>query len=186
VIDDYFEQPYDQDEPDPLASDADHASPFSVAVATVAGMTGIKALRGAWRRRHDDAPSAIAEPPPVPAASPAPPAPSPAQPASRPPGSGDRETLVELCIELDDLLTDEALREKLRRGLRRVGVEAVEPAGARFDPEVHCAVGTAAAGDAADDRLIARVERAGFSDHGLEVRPPEVVVYRREPDGRNG
>jgi hypothetical protein len=152
-------------------ADDDPASPFAVALVTVAGMSGVRALRRAWHRRRDeDVAAAHAEPQPA--------APRPAPDdtlASRP--ASERAALVALCIELDDLLSNDALREKLRRGLRRVGVDAVVPDGARFDPEAHRAIGTAAAPDPASERIIARVERPGFRDRGVDLRPPEVIVY---------
>lgn len=89
----------------------------------------------------------------------------------------DRAALVQLCVELDDLLPNAALREKVRRGLRRAGVAASEPVGARFDPEQHRAVGTVATSDPALVRTIESVERPGFRDGGVELRPPDVVVY---------
>ena len=162
----------------PLPGPEPHvASPLEVALATVAAMTGIRALRETWRRQRDDeaetapSPGVHAEPtgelrPPV----------EPAGPAAR--LASERGALVALCIELDDMLASEALRERLRRGLRRVGVEAVDPIGAAFDAEAHRAVGTAPAPDPAQELVIARVERSGFRDRGDELRPADVIVYR--------
>jgi GrpE len=178
--------PLDRPEPD-------QASPFSVAVATVAGMTGVRALRDAWRRRRTEEAAAARPPAREPLRAPRP-APAPERATERMPRERqampempdrqrldeERAALVELCIELDDLLTNEAMREKLRRGLRRIGVEAVEPEGARFDPEIHRAIGTATAPEANREGIIARVERAGFRDGGVELRPPEVIVYSSE------
>jgi molecular chaperone GrpE len=169
------------------AADDDPASPFSVALGTVAGMTGVRALRKAWQRHRDEGDDS--------AAAPAAEQPSGEQPP-REPGSvraepetsrlaEERAALVELCIELDDMITSDALRAKLRRGLRRVGVEALEPEGVRFDPEVHRAVGSAVAPDAERELTIASVERPGFRDGGVEVRPPEVIVYSSGESARD-
>jgi GrpE len=169
--------------PDAVADD-DPASHFSVALGTVAGMTGVRALRKAWQRRRDDDEDSAAGEQPTGEQLPREPDPLPAEPeAAR--LAEERATLVELCIELDDMFTNDALRAKLRRGLRRVGVEPLEPEGARFDPEVHRAVGSAVAPDAEHELTIARVERPGFRDGGVEVRPPEVIVYSAGESARD-
>lgn len=166
--------------PDP---EPEGASPFAVAAASVGGLAGIRALRGAWLRRRDRAEDEGAT---GPLAAPVALAPEGGGTTRLERLEGDRAALVALCVELDDLLGSPALRERLRRGLRRVGVETVEPEGARFDPEAHCAVGSEATRDATRDRTVARVERAGFRDRGAEIRPPEVTVYRLEAGRAHG
>jgi hypothetical protein len=47
---------------------------------------------------------------------------------------------------------------------------------------MHRAVGTAQAPDREHDLLIQGVERAGFRDRGVEIRPAEVIVYRFEAE----
>jgi hypothetical protein len=187
MIDDSFDNTDDLELPElpPLPDESadDPASPFSVAVATVAGMTGVRALRNAWHRRRDETPADApirAERPPESDPDPAPPAEPRIARLEE-----ERATLVDLCIELDDMVTSAALREKLRRGLRRVGVETVQPEGERFDPEIHRAVGSDAAPDAEHELTVARVERAGFRDGGVELRPPEVIVFSAEAPARD-
>jgi hypothetical protein len=176
--------------PSPMVEQDDHtASPFSVALATLAGVGVVRGLRGRWRRGREasDATTGAADGAPAEvAASPAPPVTSgPSAPCVVDGTAGaERAALVALCVELDDLLGRPAQRQRLRRGLQAVGVEVVDPVGERFDPEVHCAVGAEPTAEPADDWCIARVERVGFVDRGREVRPPEVVVFRA--DGGHG
>lgn len=183
----------------------DHAAPFSVAVGTVAGMAGVRALRDTWRRHRSAARSAgpdagaAGEPgPPSPAADLAPgkerepesmgPLPDTSAGLPRSPFASEhrdhdaalveeRAAMVHLCIELDDLLTNDALRQKLRRGLRRVGVTVEVPEAVPFDADRHRAVGTAPAPDPMLVGTIASVERPGFADAGEQLRPPDVIVY---------
>jgi molecular chaperone GrpE (heat shock protein) len=92
--------------------------------------------------------------------------------------SKERAALVDLCMQLDDLVRSEALREKIRRRLSEVGVDVIDPAGAAFDPDTHVAVGSEATESADEHGRVAYTSHAGFRDHAAELRRPEVVVYR--------
>ncbi|MEJ2888563.1 nucleotide exchange factor GrpE [Actinomycetospora aeridis] len=91
----------------------------------------------------------------------------------------DRAVLVELCIDLADRLrtTAPGLRARVHRGLADVGVVAIEPDGQPFDGTHHDAVDREPTTEPARDRTVASTERAGYLDHGLLLRRPEVVVY---------
>jgi hypothetical protein len=146
---------------------------------TVVAYLGLKAVRQWWRRRGEGIEAVT----PVPAAA-APavssqPAVEPDRPA--PPDERwrtDRGVLVEFCVELEGLLPQPALREKVHRALARVGVTADVPTGALFDPERHCAVGTVPTSDPDRHDRIATVESCGFRDGERELRNPDVVVWR--------
>lgn len=186
----YWDQPgYADPDPDPGGAE----SVFAGALTAVAGWVGFKAVRDK-RRKGQPAPPAAAAPRPkviaeakrsrADVAQPvaadiaegsdaAPPVPAEAE---LPDFAAERDALVALCVELDDLLRSTALREKIRRGLRRAGVEIVEPVGDRFDPDRHVAVGAEPASTPEQHDVIAHVQRAGFRDREAELRPPEVVV----------
>jgi molecular chaperone GrpE len=73
------------------------------------------------------------------------------------------------------------LRECLVDALAEVGVEPYEPDGARFDPELHEAVGRRMTAEAALDGLVAGTQRPGYRDGGEDLRPPGVLVWRHDP-----
>ena len=93
--------------------------------------------------------------------------------------AAERAALVGFCVELEGMLEREALREKVRRALGRVGVRPVDPLGEVFDPDRHEAVGSEPTGDLDCHDRVASVQRLGFLDrNGRELRLPEVVVWR--------
>jgi hypothetical protein len=90
----------------------------------------------------------------------------------------DRNALVEACIWMRDRATSPALAQHLDGAFARVGVAQVDATGQRFDPAVHEAGGTVAAGSPAEDGIIARTEQIGYTDRGRLLRHPIVTVYR--------
>ncbi|GAA2150624.1 MULTISPECIES: nucleotide exchange factor GrpE [Glycomyces] len=127
----------------------------------------------------------IAPAPAAPPAVPLTPAPSgaiPVQqlqaPAQAAQAVSDRSALVEACIWMRDRATSPALAQHLDGAFARVGVAQVDATGQRFDPAVHEAGGTVAAGSPAEDGIIARTEQIGYTDRGRLLRHPIVTVYR--------
>jgi hypothetical protein len=90
----------------------------------------------------------------------------------------DRGALLEACIWMRDRATSPALAQHLDGAFARVGVAQVDATGQRFDPAVHEAGSTIAAGSPAEDGIIARTEQIGYTDRGRIVRHPIVTVYR--------
>jgi hypothetical protein len=92
----------------------------------------------------------------------------------------ERDLLIAACADLADRLRDrqQALYAALTRDLAAVGVELEAPDGKRFDADRHNAVGTAPAPEAAQDLLIAGTTGLGYRHHGVQVRVPDVIVYR--------
>jgi hypothetical protein len=100
----------------------------------------------------------------------------PARPAQ---AEADRSALIQACIYVRDRTTSPALAQRLAGALRDVGVHALEPAGARFDPAHHEAGGAAPSADPAKVGTIADVEVPGYADRdGRLLRVPVVTVYR--------
>ena len=107
---------------------------------------------------------------------------------SRPRGSKrtekERAQLAELCVDIHDRVSSEGLRDKLRLGLKREGIEIVTSDSQWFDPEVHEALGRV---DTTEEGLVGTVastQRSGYSDRGQLVREPAVLVYQlRDGDG---
>jgi hypothetical protein len=91
----------------------------------------------------------------------------------------ERRSLVQLCLYALDRARSAGVVERLEEGLAGVGVDAVRPDGARFDPTYHEAGGTVATVDEALDGLVAETEVVGFSDRGEVLRPPIVTVYSK-------
>jgi hypothetical protein len=103
-------------------------------------------------------------------------------------GSGataERARLVASCADLADRLRDRqpALYAKLTRDLAAVGVTVETADGERFDAERHNPVGTEPTAEPTDDLRVATTVRVGYSDHGVVVRSPDVIVYRASEDG---
>jgi hypothetical protein len=96
----------------------------------------------------------------------------------------DRTLLVELCVDLHDRLPSAGLRDKVRLGLARTGVELVAADGERFDPAAHEALGEVETADASLEGFVAATHRSGYRDHGRLAREPAVLVYRLAHDGR--
>ncbi|WP_205327426.1 nucleotide exchange factor GrpE [Glycomyces sp. YM15] len=113
---------------------------------------------------------------------PAPSGPIPVQqlqePARAAQAVSDRNALVEACIWMRDRATSPALAQHLDGAFARVGVSQVDATGQRFDPAVHEAGSTIAAGSPAEDGIIARTEQIGYTDRGRLLRHPIVTVYR--------
>jgi hypothetical protein len=91
----------------------------------------------------------------------------------------DRATLVQAAIYVRDRVTSRALSDRLGLALRDVGVETLEPTGARFDPAHHEAGGAAPSDDPSKIGSIAAVEVPGYADRGGRIlRAPVVTVYQ--------
>ncbi|MBA8929358.1 molecular chaperone GrpE (heat shock protein) [Kutzneria viridogrisea] len=89
----------------------------------------------------------------------------------------ERKALINLCLYAMDRARSSGVVERLEAGLAELGVSAVRPDGERFDPAHHEAGGTQPTEDPALDGLVAETELAGFTDRGLPLRPPIVIVY---------
>jgi hypothetical protein len=92
----------------------------------------------------------------------------------------ERDHLIRTCANVADRLRDRqhALYTVLARDLAVVGVELNAPDGEPFDAGQHNAVGTEPAPGQAQDLLIAETIRLGCRHHGVQVRVPDVIVYR--------
>jgi hypothetical protein len=91
----------------------------------------------------------------------------------------ERKSLVQLCLYALDRARSAGVVERLEEGLAGVGVDAIRPDGARFDPAHHEAGGTVATSDEALDGVVAETEVVGFSDRGEVLRVPIVTVYSK-------
>ncbi len=89
----------------------------------------------------------------------------------------ERRALVTMCLYAHDRARSSGVAERIEEGLAAVGVEAVRPDGAKFDPSVHEAGGTSGTEDEALDGPVAETEVVGFSDCGQVLRPPIVTFY---------
>lgn len=91
----------------------------------------------------------------------------------------ERRELVRALVEVGDLVTSDALRTHVAERLEAAGVLPVLVApGTRFDPTAHRGVQAQEAPSPEQDGTVASCDRAGWSDRGELLRPPEVVVYR--------
>ena len=88
-----------------------------------------------------------------------------------------RDVLAETCMDVADLVENDALAERLKLGLRRAGYEILAPTGGRFDPEVHEAFERRPTDDPALDRVVAATMRPGYRLDGQTIRYAKVVVY---------
>ncbi len=75
-----------------------------------------------------------------------------------------------------------AVLEQMETILERQGAQRIGSAGERFDPERHQAVGVRDS-DQLPDRTVVEVARSGFALGDRVLRPAEVVVARRDPEG---
>ena len=91
----------------------------------------------------------------------------------------ERRTLVQLCLYALDRARSAGVAERIEEGLAGVGVSAVRPDGARFDPSFHEAGGTVSTTDGTLDGLVAETEVVGFADRGEVLRAPIVTVYSK-------
>jgi molecular chaperone GrpE len=79
----------------------------------------------------------------------------------------------------DSLLPGVQLVErKLRQSLQSAGLEAIDPAGERFDPNSMEAVAMVAAESAADDDVVSDVFQRGYAFKGALLRPARVRVKK--------
>ncbi len=83
---------------------------------------------------------------------------------------GDGDTAPDALAEGLSLVARE-----LRDGLSRVGVEAYEPTGERFDPSWHEALSTRAA-EGVESGIVLETLQKGYRLDGLVLRPARVVV----------
>jgi hypothetical protein len=102
------------------------------------------------------------------------------EPAGDPQSDQERDQLVGACVDLADRLRDRqpALFTALTRDLAAIGVTVQIADGEPFDAAAHNAVGTAPASDPGQHLLVAETTRLGYLDHGVQVRVPDVIVYR--------
>jgi molecular chaperone GrpE len=91
----------------------------------------------------------------------------------------ERRSLVQLCLYALDRAKSPGVVERLEEGLAGVGVAAIRPDGARFDPAHHEAGGTVTTADETLDGVVAETEVVGFSDRGEVLRVPIVTVYSK-------
>lgn len=70
----------------------------------------------------------------------------------------------------------ELVERKFRKELDAIGVTRVDEVGVAFDPNLHEAVTTAAAGDPAQDHTVGAILQAGYKIGGTLVRPARVQV----------
>ncbi|HEX6359685.1 nucleotide exchange factor GrpE [Actinophytocola sp.] len=106
------------------------------------------------------------------------------EPDAQPPNGLDqvlaeRKSLVQLCLYALDRAKSPGVVERLEEGLAGVGVSAIRPDGARFDPAHHEAGGTVATADETLDGVVAETEVVGFADRGEVLRAPIVTVYSK-------
>jgi len=94
----------------------------------------------------------------------------------------ERALLAELCVDMHDRVPAEGLRDKLRLGLGRVGIEIIAAGGQSFDPVQHEALGTVPTDEHALVETVASTQRSGYSDRGRLVREPGVLVYQLSDD----
>lgn len=104
------------------------------------------------------------------------------EPAGDPQSQQERDQLVGACVDLADRLRDRqpALLAALTRDLAAIGVTLRIADSEPFDAAVHNAVGTEPASDPGQHLLVAETTRLGYLDHGVQVRVPDVIVYRWE------
>lgn len=98
----------------------------------------------------------------------------------------ERATLIELCVYAIDRARSAGVAERLSEGLGSVGVAALRPDGAVFDPTRHEAGGTVPTDDPALHGLIAETEVLGFADRHQLLRAPVVTVYQLRTGPRSG
>lgn len=163
------------------AENFDAATALLVVIAGL-GLAALGAALG-WTTRPEErgpgAPLGLHLPGPV---SPAPRPTIPPVPVVRPDPVTieERRTLADACIEVRDLVSNDALRERLGTALGQVGIAEVDPSGLPFDPRRHRAAETVPTTDDARHNVVASTARVGYVDHGRQVRKPDVVVYKKQ------
>jgi molecular chaperone GrpE len=68
------------------------------------------------------------------------------------------------------------VEQKLLKSLSGHGLEVIDPAGTKFDPNLHEAVSTAPASGPDEDHQVAEVFQVGYVFNGRLLRPARVVV----------
>ncbi|MFF3439328.1 nucleotide exchange factor GrpE [Streptosporangium sp. NPDC002721] len=105
-------------------------------------------------------------------------------------GHPGREALVAACVGYRDQLAERhpRLAGTLLEALNRAGVREIVADGRRFDPRLHEATGTEAAGRPELHDIVAETVRWGYADGERVIRVPQVVVYRHDspPDQGTG
>ncbi|WP_436759849.1 nucleotide exchange factor GrpE [Streptosporangium sp. V21-05] len=104
-------------------------------------------------------------------------------------GHPGREALVTACVGYRDQLAERhpRLAGTLLEALNRAGVRELVADGERFDPRLHEAAGTEAAGRPELHDIVAETVRRGYADGERVIRVPQVVVYRHgSPDPGTG
>lgn len=91
----------------------------------------------------------------------------------------DRQALIQLCLYAMDRARSDGVAERLEKGLAAIGVHALRPDGARFDPARHEAGGAVRTDDPGLEGTVAETEVPGFTDHERLLRAPVVTVYTR-------
>ncbi|MFD6792161.1 MULTISPECIES: nucleotide exchange factor GrpE [Prauserella salsuginis group] len=91
----------------------------------------------------------------------------------------DRHALIQLCLYAMDRAHSDGVAERIEKGLAAIGVHALRPDGARFDPAQHEAGGAVRTEDARLEGTVAETEVPGFVDHDRLLRAPVVTVYTR-------
>ncbi|GAA1250124.1 nucleotide exchange factor GrpE [Prauserella halophila] len=91
----------------------------------------------------------------------------------------DRQALIQLCLYAMDRAHSGGVAERIEKGLAAIGVHALRPDGARFDPAQHEAGGAVRTDDANLEGTVAETEVPGFVDHDRLLRAPVVTVYTR-------
>lgn len=91
----------------------------------------------------------------------------------------DRQALIQLCLYAMDRAHSDGVAERIEKGLAAIGVHALRPDGARFDPAQHEAGGAVRTDEARLEGTVAETEVPGFVDHDRLLRAPVVTVYTR-------
>jgi molecular chaperone GrpE len=76
----------------------------------------------------------------------------------------------------------ELVERKLLKALTDAGMEAIDPIGERFDPNVHEGLFTQQTDDPEQDELIARVVSTGYRFGDRLLRPARVGVFQHDSD----
>jgi len=89
----------------------------------------------------------------------------------------DREALIRLCLYALDRARSNGVVQRIEQGLAEIGVIAIRPDGALFDPSEHEAGGTVMTDDVKLQGVVAETEVPGFIDRDRLLRAPIVTVY---------
>lgn len=74
---------------------------------------------------------------------------------------------------------------KLLKALGDVGMETIDPAGERFDPNYHEALIVTATEDPEVDEIVSQVLLTGYRMGDRLLRPAQVAVFRHDPEGES-